>query len=122
MPAPAGRVPRHCRGFRPEGGIPAGSAGSGTGAAGAPADRGTTGKDSVRNNRSNWRVSRHAALLTADIRLEALVSHRILKADKLVAEHGVHDDDVVAIEVLADALAQVPVEGIVADRSVVDQH
>src|SRR3954462_10192874 len=32
-------------------------------------------KDSVRNNRSNWRASRHAALLTADIRLEALVSH-----------------------------------------------
>jgi multiple sugar transport system substrate-binding protein len=35
-------------------------------------------KDSVRNNRSNWRASRHAALLTADIRLEALVSHRVL--------------------------------------------
>jgi hypothetical protein len=32
----------------------------------------------VRNNRSNWRVSRHAALLTADIRREALVSYRVL--------------------------------------------
>jgi hypothetical protein len=34
----------------------------------------------VRNNRSNWRVSRHAALLTADIRREALVSYRVLTA------------------------------------------
>jgi low affinity Fe/Cu permease len=34
--------------------------------------------DLVRNNRSNWRVSRHAALLTADIRREALVSYRVL--------------------------------------------
>jgi hypothetical protein len=37
-------------------------------------------KDLVRNNRSNWRVSRHAALLTADIRREALVSYRVLRA------------------------------------------
>jgi hypothetical protein len=41
-----------------------------------------TGKDSARNNRSNWRMSRRVAMRTADIQFEALVSHRVLREQR----------------------------------------